>query len=73
MLDRLEPQKWHAITIQLAILTITTGLILKQIVNSYIFLSFALVLCTFALQITNKRFLWLYPVWTIDRRSTERI
>lgn len=73
MLDKLDLQKWPAMTIQLAILTITTGLILKEIINSYILLSFALIICTFALQITNIRFLWLYPVWTGDRRPTERI
>lgn len=73
MLDKLDPQKWPAMTIQLAILTINTGLILKEIVNSYILLSFTLIICTFALQITNIRFLWLYPVWTVDRRHTERI
>lgn len=60
-------------TIELTILTITTGLILKEIVNSFIILSFTLILCTFALQITGIRFLWLYPVWTVDRRSTERV
>ena len=73
MLDKLDQQKWPAMTIQLAILTITTGLILKEIINSYILLSFALIICTFALQLTSIRFLWLYPVWTVDRRPTERI
>lgn len=73
MIGKLDQQKWPAMTIELAILTITTGLILKEIVNTFIILSFALILCTFALQITGVRFLCLYPIWTGDGRSTERV
>jgi hypothetical protein len=73
MLEKLNPQKWPAVTIELAILTVTTGLILKSMVSGFIILSFSLILCTFALQTTSVRFLWLYPIWTGgDRRSTER-
>jgi hypothetical protein len=73
MLEKLNPPKWPAMTIELAILTVTTGLILKSMVSGFIILSFSLILCTFALQTTSVRFIWLYPIWTGgDRRSTER-
>lgn len=60
-------------TIQLAVITISTGLLLGDIVNVYIVLALVLVLCVFALQITGVRFLWLYPVWKGDGRPTERV
>ncbi|MBC8466588.1 MAG: hypothetical protein H8D55_02000 [Deltaproteobacteria bacterium] len=66
MLEKFNGQRWPAMTFQLTILAIITSLLLKNIVNSYIILSFILVLSTFALQTTSVRFLWLYPVWQGD-------
>ncbi len=71
MLAKFDNQRWPAMTIELAILGITTGLILKDIVNGYILMSFVVILCTFALQTTNVRFLWLYPVWILKDNQNQ--
>ena len=72
MLEKFKEQRWPAMTFELTILAITTSLLLKDIVNSYIIVSFVLVLSTFALQTTDVRFLWLYPVWQ-DNSKNPRI
>lgn len=72
LFEKSDQQKWPALTIQLAIIMVSTGLLLRGVVNAYIVLALVLVLCVFGLQITGVRFLWLYPVWTGDGRSTER-
>jgi hypothetical protein len=52
MLEKFEGQRWPAMTIELTILGITTGLILKDIINSYILLSFVLVLLNDSVEVS---------------------
>lgn len=64
-------EKWFSITIQLTILAINTSLLLGgNIVNSYIFLSFPLVISIFCLQVVSRRFLFLFPINLFTRQRT---
>lgn len=64
-------ERWFSVTIQLTILAITSTFLLGgEIVNSYIFVSFMLVVALFCLQAVNRRFLFLNPVNQFTKERT---
>jgi hypothetical protein len=70
ILEKIEFQKWSAITIQILILYCNATLFFNGKANGYIFASATFIFSLFLLQVVSRRFLLLYPRQQFFKRIT---
>jgi len=66
-------ERWFSVTIQVTLLAINTSFLLNKMGNSFILVSFFILICIFALQAVSSRFLILWPVNGFMQRPTPNI